>query len=53
MITIVDSNVILYLIRNNKETKNKLDILEKMASEYVTVRGLTDTRLSGRIQDGI
>lgn len=39
--------------KNNKETKNKLDILEKMASEYVTVRGLTDTRLSGRIQDGI
>ena len=38
---------------SNPVTKHKHKILEDMASEYVTVRGLTDTRLSGRIIDKI
>ena len=37
----------------NEETKNNYKLLENMANEYVTVRGLTDPRLSGRIKDGI
>ena len=37
----------------NDETKNNYKLLEKIANEYVTVRGLTDPRLSGRIKDGI
>jgi len=38
---------------NNPEVEHKRKILEDMASEYVTVRGLTDTRLSNRIIDKI
>ena len=38
---------------NNTVVEHKRKILEDMASEYVTVRGLTDTRLSGRIIDKI
>ena len=38
---------------SNTETKYKHDILQDIAFEYVTVRGLTDTRLSNRIVDKI
>ncbi len=38
---------------NNPVVEHKRKMLEDMASEYVTVRGLTDTRLSGRIIDKI
>ena len=38
---------------NNPVVEHKRKMLEDMASEYVTVRGLTDTRLSNRIIDKI
>jgi len=38
---------------NNPVVEHKRKLLEDMASEYVTVRGLTDVRLSGRITDRI
>tara|TARA_B100000131_G_scaffold151248_1_gene146743 strand:- start:99 stop:1106 length:1008 start_codon:yes stop_codon:yes gene_type:complete len=38
---------------NNPVVEHKRKMLEDMAREYVTVRGLTDTRLSNRIIDKI
>ncbi len=38
---------------NNPVVERRRKMLEYMASEYVTVRGLTDTRLSGRMIDKI
>ena len=38
---------------NDKIVRNKHDILDGIAKEYVTDRGLTDVRLSGRITDRI
>ena len=38
---------------SNAETKHRHDLLTDIAFEYVTVRGLTDTRLSNRIIDKI
>jgi len=38
---------------SNPVVEHKRKILEDMSSEYVTVRGLTDTRLSNRIIDKI
>ena len=38
---------------DNPVVEHKRKMLEQMSSEYVTVRGLTDTRLSGRIFDKI
>lgn len=38
---------------NDKIVKNKHHILDGIAKEYVTDRGLTDVRLSGRITDRI
>jgi hypothetical protein len=38
---------------DNPVVEHKRKMLEDIAKEYVTVRGLTDTRLSGRITDKI
>ena len=38
---------------DNEQINHKHNLLKNMAKEYVTVRGLTDVRLSGRITDRI
>ena len=38
---------------SNDDVRHNYHILESMAEEYVTVRKLTDLRLSGRIYDKI